>query len=168
MVLLCRRTRGCDKGRSSCPLLFLDPQPCERLVPQLELDVGIGMPTGQLRWIPVCIKQFLAGMGFRGCHHHPLNNFSFFLLAQPAPQDPGVSARMELVRATETFVLELRRRLEDRGPGPSTLSGEGWGSEPVKPPAKILGLSCRPAQPRPCQRDPCVASSPLTHTCQLP
>lgn len=42
--------------------------------------------------------------------------------AQPAPGDPGVTARMELGPATQTFVLELRC-LEDGGPGPDTLSG---------------------------------------------
>jgi KRAB domain-containing zinc finger protein len=35
-----------------------------------------------------------------------------------------VTARMELGPATQTFVLELRC-LEDGGPGPDTLSGEG-------------------------------------------
>lgn len=39
---------------------------------------------------------------------------------------------MELKAATETSVLELRC-LEDGGPGPDTLSGEGWGVQTGAP-----------------------------------
>lgn len=49
-----------------------------------------------------------------------------FLSAQPAPQILGLTTRMALGPATETFVLELRC-LEDGGPGPDTISGEGLG-----------------------------------------
>ncbi|MBZ3870940.1 Zinc finger protein 853 [Sciurus carolinensis] len=42
--------------------------------------------------------------------------------AQRAPGDPGVTTRMELGPATETFVLELHC-LEDGGPRPDALSG---------------------------------------------
>lgn len=49
-----------------------------------------------------------------------------FLSAQPAPWDLGLTTGMELGPATKTFVLELRC-LEDGGPGPDTLSGEGLG-----------------------------------------
>lgn len=70
-------------------------------------------------------------MGFS--HHHlPSEQFPLFLLAQPALGEPGVTARMELGPATQTFVLELRC-LEDGGPGPDTLSGEGWGVETMGP-----------------------------------
>lgn len=75
-------------------------------------------------------------MGFN--HYHlPSEQLPFFLLAQPAPRDPGVTARMELGPTTETFVLELRC-LEDGGPGPDTLSGEGWEVETLGSPARIL------------------------------
>lgn len=70
-------------------------------------------------------------------HHLPSEQLPFFLLAQPAPQDPGGIARMELGPTAMTFVLELRC-LEDGGPGPDTLSGEGWGVETMGPPARIL------------------------------
>lgn len=63
-------------------------------------------------------------MGF-SYHRLPSEQLPLFLVAQPAPGDPGVTARMELGPATQTFVLELRC-LEDGGPGPDTLSGEGW------------------------------------------
>lgn len=46
------------------------------------------------------------------------------LSAQLAPQSLGLNARMELRPATETCVLELLC-LQDGGPGPGTLSGEG-------------------------------------------
>lgn len=67
----------------------------------------------------------------------PSEQLPFFLLAQPAPQDPGVTARMELGPTTETFVLELRC-LEDGGPGPDILSGEGWGVETMGSLARVL------------------------------
>lgn len=60
----------------------------------------------------------------------PSEELPLFLSAQAAPGDPGVTARMALGPATQTFVLELRC-LEDGGPGPGTLSGEGWGVETI-------------------------------------
>lgn len=75
-------------------------------------------------------------MGFS--HHRlPSEQLPLLLLAQPAPGDPGVAARMELGPATQTFVLELRC-LEDGGPGPDTLSGEGWVWRQWGLPARIL------------------------------
>ncbi|ELW69929.1 Zinc finger protein 853 [Tupaia chinensis] len=57
--------------------------------------------------------------------------------SQPAHPDPGVTARMELGPATETFVLKLRC-LEDGGPGPDTLSGGGGAAVPGAPAAVVV------------------------------
>lgn len=72
------------------------------------------------------------GGGLSGSECHwagdscPSKQLPSFLSAQPAPRRLGLTARMELGPATETFVLELRC-LEDGGPAPDTLSGEGLG-----------------------------------------
>lgn len=74
-------------------------------------------------------QLFCTAIGIRSCYHllsEQLLSFS----AQPAPGDPGVTTRMEVGPATETFVLELRC-LEDGGPGPNALSGECWRQRPL-------------------------------------
>ncbi|ELK17422.1 hypothetical protein PAL_GLEAN10018957 [Pteropus alecto] len=59
---------------------------------------------------------------------------------------------MALGPATETFVLELRC-LEDGGPGPDTISGEGLGGlRPPKPGGSPQAPDEHPsAEPRACR-----------------
>lgn len=92
-----------------------------------------------------------------GFSHHclPSEQLPLFLLAQPAPGDPGVTARMELGPATQTFVLELRC-LEDGGPGPDTLSGEGWVWETIGTPSKDSLVELQAGTAQTATEGPCV------------